>query len=267
MAPVNHFISVILNPLVMGIGLLLAAALLAGRSLRAPSPRIRKWAFGLALASAFWFWLWSIPLTAWCLSRPLEGTYPATPAESAPSADAIVILGGGTTCATNGILPYPDLTQAADRVWHGVRLYRAGKAPRIVATGRDTTLSTLPLLLDFGVPPDAVTCIDGARNTEEESRRVSAILPPGTPILLVTSAAHMRRAELLFGHTGLAVLPAPADHETTVRCSDGFAANWFCPDIGTFVTTCSLFKELYADWAYRHIRGFRPVPAPPPPSP
>ena len=264
MAPINHFISVILNPLAMGIGLLLATAILAGLSLREPARRTLKWTFALSLASVLWFWLWSTPLAAWCLSRPLEGAYPSIPAESAPTAEAIVILGGGTTCATNGILPYPDLTYAADRVWHGVRLYRAGKAPRIVATGRETTISTLPLLLDFGVPPDAITCIDGARNTEEESRRVAALLPPGTPILLVTSAAHMRRAELLFGHAGLTVLPSPTDHETTVRCSDGFAANWFCPDIGAFITNCGLFKELYADWAYRHIRGFRPAPLPAP---
>jgi uncharacterized SAM-binding protein YcdF (DUF218 family) len=214
------------------------------------------------VATTLWFWLWSIPLMAWCLSRPLEGAYPSISAESAPSADAIVILGGGAACATNGILPYPDLTHSADRVWHGVRLYRAGKAPRIIATGRDTTISALPLLLDFGVPPDAITCIDGARNTEEESQRVAALLPPGTPILLVTSAAHMRRSELLFGHAGLTVLPSPTDHETTVRCADGFAANWLCPDIGVFFTTCGLFKELYADWAYRHIRGFRPNPSP-----
>lgn len=260
MAPINHFLSALFNPLTMGIGLVLAAAILARCAFRVPSPRTRKWAYALALASAAWFWLWSSPLLAWCLSRPLEGSYPSIPAESAPTADAIVILGAGATCATNGILPYPDLTSAADRVWHGVRLYRAGKAPRIIATGRDTTISTLPLLLDFDVPPEAITCIDGARNTEEESCRVAELLPPGTPILLVTSASHMRRAELLFGHAGLAIHPAATDHETTVRCADGFALDWFCPDPNVLAINCRSFKELYAGWAYRHLRGFRPSP-------
>lgn len=262
MATFNHFVSALLNPLALGVLLLLATAILAGLALRRPTPRARGWTFGLLLASVLWFWLWGTPLAAWCLSRPLVGPYPAIPAESAPTADAIVILGGGATCATNGVFPYPDLTHSADRVWHGVRLYRAGKAPRIVATGRDTTVSTLPLLLDFGVPPDAITCIDGARNTEEESLRVAALLPPGTPILLVTSAAHMRRAELLFRHAGLGVLPAPTDHEIPIRCADGFAINWLYPDVVVFASNCGLFKEHYAGWAYRHIRGFRPKPAP-----
>ncbi len=261
MATFNHFISALVNPLVMGLGLLLLAALLVGRALRRHSTRGLKWALALLLATAAWYWLWSTPFVAWLLSFPLERAYPAVPVDSSPSAEAIVILGGGATYATNGILPHPDLTHSADRVWHGVRLYRAGKAPRIVATGRETTLSTLPLLLDFGVPPGAVTLVDGARNTEEESIRVASLLPPGTPILLVTSATHMRRAELLFAHAGLRVIPSPTDHETAIRLADGFAPNWFCPDAFVLFSNCGAFKELYAGWAYRHIRGFRPAPS------
>lgn len=258
MATFNHFVSALVSPLVMGLALLLLSAFLFFRTARRSSPRTRRWAFAVLLFATAWLWLWSTPLFAWILSRPLEGAYPPVPAEASPSADAIVILGGGATCATNGILPYPDLTPAADRVWHGVRLYRAGKAPRVVATGKNTTISTLPLLLDFGLPPADIAIVDGARNTEEESRRVAALLPPGTPILLVTSAAHMRRAELLFSHAGLRVIPAPADHETTVRCSDGPAIDWLYPDAATLPVNCALFKEHYATWAYRHIRRFRP---------
>ena len=69
----------------------------------------------------------------------------------------------------------------------------------------------------------------------------------------------MRRAELLFRHAGLRVLPAPTDHETALRCADGPAPNWLCPDPAILPVTSSLFKEHYADWAYRHIRRFRPA--------
>lgn len=261
----NHFISSLANPLVMGIVLASAAAVSAWRGRKPTGGRARAWAVGLAAASAVWFWFWCTPLAAWLLSCSFEGAYPAVPAEAAPGAEAIVILGGGISCDLNGAFPYPDLQPAADRIWHGIRLYRAGKAPRIIATGKDTTLSTRPILLDFGVPPGDFVCIDGTRNTEEESRHVAALLRPGTRILLVTSASHMRRAELLFRHAGLDVLPAATDHETGIRCADGFAANWFWPDPNILGVTCRLFKEHYAGWAYRHIRGFRPAPTPPTP--
>ena len=268
MATFNHIVSVILNPLVMGLALALAAAAGAFRALRRPTARCRRWTFGLAVATVVWFWLWSTPLTAWLLARPFDAAYPPVPAESAPAADAIVVLGGGITCATNGVFPYPDLYPAADRLWHAARLHRAGKAPRVLATGKTPTLDSRPFLLDLGLPPDAVTALDGPRNTEEESRLVASFLPPGSTILLVTSAAHMRRSELLFRHAGLRVIPAPTDHETAIRCADGPAPNWLCPDPAILPVTSGLFKEHYAGWAYRHIRRFRPAdpPVPPPPT-
>lgn len=259
MATFNHIVSVILNPLVLGLFLALAAAASAFRTLHHPTPRCQRWTFGLVLATAAWFWLWSIPLTAWLLARPFDTAYPPVPAESAPTADAIVVLGGGISSATNGVLPYPDLTPSSDRLWHAARLHRAGKAPRVLATGKTPTLDSRPFLLDMGLPPDAVTALDGPRNTEEESRTVASLLPPGATILLVTSASHMRRAELLFRHAGLRVIPAPTDHETALRCADGPAPNWLCPDPTILPVTSALFKEHYAGWAYRHIRRFRPA--------
>lgn len=253
MAVFNHLVSVTVNPLVAGVVLVLLAAVLGWRG----GERGRRWAWRTGLAAAVWLWFWSTPLACWLLGRGFDAAYPAVAAEDAPTADAIVVLGGGVLAGGKAGLMYPDLKPAADRVWHGARLYRAGKAPRIVATGLDVSVSTTPLLRDLGVPEEAATLIDGPRNTEEESRAVAALLPPGSRILLVTSASHMRRALLLFRHAGLDAIPAATDHETTARCGEGFDAGWLCPDSGCFDTACRLFKEHYAYWGYRVLRGCR----------
>lgn len=255
MAVFNHLVSATVNPLVAGLLLVLLAAVLAWRGARG-SDRCRRWAWRAGLTAAVWLWFWSTPLACWLLGRGFDAAYPPVVAEDAPTADAIVVLGGGVSAGAEAGLPYPDLGPSADRVWHGIRLYRAGKAPRIVATGLDPSLSTGPMLRDFGVPEGDATFLDGPRNTEEESRAVAALLPPGSRILLVTSAAHMRRSLLLFRHAGLDALPAATDHETSVRCGEGFYPGWLCPDPGCLDGACRLFKEHYAYWGYRLLRGF-----------
>lgn len=255
MAVFNHLVAVTVTPLMVGLLLVLLAAVLGWRAARG-SGRCRRWAGRTALAAAAWLWFWSTPLACWLLGRGFDAAYPPVAAEDAPAVDAIVVLGGGVSSGEEAGLPYPDLNPAGDRVWHGIRLYRAGKAPRIVATGLDPSLSTGPLLRDAGVPDAAVIFLDGPRNTEEESRAVASLLPPGSRILLVTSAAHMRRALLLFRHAGLDAVPAATDHEISVRCKDGFYPGWLCPDSGCLDTACRLFKEHYAYWGYRLLRGF-----------
>ena len=143
----------------------------------------------------------------------LECEWPVVRAEDAPSADAVVLLGGSMGANTNAY-PYAEMWTGADRVWHAACLYKAGKAPRFIASGNGDRVSTLPLLLDFGVPESAVVFEDESRNTEENARFVERLLTasdksgtqlptandqqPTKKILLVTSAYHMRRAMLMY---------------------------------------------------------------------
>ena len=56
------------------------------------------------------------------------------PKTELPTADAIVVLGGGIRSQA---YPRPDVdfSEAGDRVWYGASLYRAGKAPKIIVSG------------------------------------------------------------------------------------------------------------------------------------
>lgn len=126
------------------------------------------------------------------------------------------------------------MSKAADRVWFSARLWKAGKAPFILASGgadeaiysESEARSMQRLLLDLGVPPSAIALEEQSRDTIENAHHSAAILASmvrprrgdgAGEILLVTSASHMARARHLFEQQGLVVHAAPTDHELRDR--------------------------------------------------
>ena len=166
----NKIVGGCLNPLAIGLVLIVAGGLCLWRSWR-------KTGFGLLIGAVAWLWLWSTPMMYRWIGGSLESEWPVVKAEDAPTANAIVLLGGGMGSNTN-VYPYAEMWNGADRVWHAARLYKAGKAPLIVPTGRGEQESTVPLLRDLGVPESAIVVENKARNTEENARFVEKILEP-----------------------------------------------------------------------------------------
>jgi len=256
MAVFNHIVGALVAPLPIGILMLVAA--LAIRS------RWRRVALSLAVASAVWTWAWSCPFMTAIAARPLERAFPDRPAAESERADAIVLLGGGMGADADECAN-AEMFANADRVWHAARLYRAGKAPLVICTSKDTPTTTAPLLRDLGVPAEAIACIEEPRNTEEEGRFVAAAISGGGAdsgrprILLVTSAWHMRRSLLMFRKAmgdGVEVIPAPCDYEATTNLREGFKLDWLWPSAAALQVNSAAFKEMYAYWAYRILRGF-----------
>ena len=206
--------------------------------------RLAKWIGGVTVV---WLWLWMTPLMTRFVGAPLEreflvdGRVPAV--ESFPEADAIVVLGGSMGSDTN-LSGYAEMWTSADRVWQAARLWKAGKAPRIIATGDGARESTLGLLKDFGVDEKCVEFLD-ARNTEEEAKAVSgqrlavrsqelgvsgqSVKPK---VLLVTSAWHMKRARLMFKMYAkdVEVVCAPADFEMSMAAKKVLGCKAVLPD-------------------------------------
>lgn len=184
-----------------------------------------RWAKWIGGVTVIWLWLWATPVMTRFVGAPLEseflvdGKVPAV--ESFPRADVIVLLGGGIWSDAS-FSPYAEMWTSADRVWQAARLWKAGKAPMVIATGNGAEASTLGLLLDFGVGKDDVTFMD-ARNTEEEAKGIAK--KGYKKILLVTSAWHMKRARLMFEKYApeIEVICAPADFENTFRANQGFS--------------------------------------------
>ena len=226
-----YYLNKIIGFLISPIGIAIAGLVFAVVLSWIKRVRLAKWIGG---AMVVWLWLWMTPFMTRFVGAPLEreflvsGRVPAV--ESFPDADVIVVLGGSMGVETN-LSSYAEMWTSADRVWQAARLWKAGKAPKIIATGDGARESTLGLLKDFGVDEKCVEFLD-ARNTEEESRVVGEVVfnaekqrgrEAESKILLVTSAWHMRRARMMFEKyaKGVEVVCAPADFEMSMSARKG----------------------------------------------
>lgn len=188
--------------------LLLAAAglLLAGRH-----PRAGRWVAGGGVALLL---LISIPAVAVALQR-LVGDAPPLDFERAKSAQAMVILGGGTR---RNAVEYGGDTLGRltlERVRYGARVARLTGLPVLVTGGsvyggeKEATLMREALEHEYGVP---VRWMEAQSRTTHENARYTAQILRGAGIDRVVLVAHsvdMRRATAEFAQHGIATIPAP----------------------------------------------------------
>jgi len=215
--------------------------------------RIAKWLGWLTVA---WLWLWMTPIMTWVVGVPLEREFLADGrvpmVETFPEADAIILLGGGMGADTNRN-SYAEMLAGADRVWHAARLFKAEKAPMIVATGFYPQDTTLPLLKDFGLAAECVSFLD-AKNTEEEAKGIAKM--GYKKILLVTSAWHTKRARLMFEKYApeIEVVCAPADFEQTMMADNLFSSKAILPDVNAFQLNSVALHEWVGIIGYKLFR-------------
>lgn len=225
---INKIVGSLVSP--VGMGLALVAIGVAMMILKKTCAR--RFFFGAAL----WMWAWATPLMSLIVGSSLECEFlvgrKMPRIESLPQADAILLLGGGMGGDTN-ICEYAEMWGSADRVWQAARLYKAGKAPKIYASGGHVEMTTWGLLQDLGVSREAIVFVEEPRNTEEEAKHYEEVIAhhrqpqPATStsakpkVLLVTSAWHMKRAKLMFEKyaPGVEAISAPADWEATYKCA------------------------------------------------
>lgn len=211
----SKIVGLLLKPL--GLGLCLAAA---GGII---GVRYRRVGGALLAAGVIGVWICSMPWVGHALLGALEAPFPPESASEVPPAEAIVVLGGGLTPAFGPRL-HADMNDAADRLWHAARLYRAGVAPRIIASGgalpwRTPDAPSAPamatLMESWGVPADSILRESRSTTTHTNAVYTAQLCRERgiDRIVLVTSAWHMRRALATFRATGLTVVPAPADHQ------------------------------------------------------
>ena len=128
--------------------------------------------------------------------------------ESPLRAEAIVVLGGGT----NGDnLPLP---QGWERLSAAARLFADGFAPVVIFSGGGTSsVSESEIYANaaawLGIPRDAMVFEAKAHSTADHGRAVrglvlpnGTVIAPDTPLLVVTSTFHSRRALLSFSRAG-----------------------------------------------------------------
>jgi uncharacterized SAM-binding protein YcdF (DUF218 family) len=210
-----------------------------------------------------WLLLWSLPMPSFWLRVGLERENPPRAATDYPASAAIIVLGGGIEVPQPGWRDDPDLSGAADRVWFGARLYRAGKAPLVVLSGG--TLDQSPgaqseasamatFIEDLGVPASALLLEDQSRTTSENAINTIALLHERgiNEAFLVTSAMHMPRALGVFRKLGLNVIAAPTDFEAVPPLGP-WLLRWM-PDSQALDGSSRALKE-YAGLLVYQLRG------------
>jgi uncharacterized SAM-binding protein YcdF (DUF218 family) len=186
--------------------------------------RRRHLATGLAVFALAHMYLMSIDPVVGALQRPLETWYPALTVDAAPKSDAVVVLGGYLR-PPSGSHKQAELTEASDRLLVALELFKAGKAPIVLLTGGNPTMlvkgrpeaqAARALLLELGVPAEAIVIEDQSVNTRENAQFSGPILAAhgARKLLLVTSALHMPRAVAIFKRAGIDVVPFPTDYQS-----------------------------------------------------
>ena len=252
----SKILSLLIYPLSLGLFLLIAALFLrltgAGRLANL-----------LTVLVTVWLYVCATEFGASQLLGPLEAAYPAFADEELPRADAIVVLGGGVSGETRYGLG-GDLNQAADRLWRGAALYRAGKAPVLVLSGGAVVAGGLPeaalmaqKLRGFGLPDTAWIEESRSRTTRENAQYSRALLADKGVhhILLVTSASHMRRAAAVFTAQGFVVTAVATDHQQPLRV--GPVPGWL-PTLDRLARSTRAIHEWVGYWVYSWLGYLTP---------
>jgi len=256
----SKLISVFVLPLGLCLALIIAGAVVARWRLKTGT--------GLMLGAVGLLCLFSAPAVSDYLLKSLEHRYSPVAVEDYPSADAIVVLGGAV-----GVTDMPgieaDLKDTSDRVFFAARLYRAGKAPTVMAvTGqvdcedpfKSGAEAMAWLLQEWGVPAEAIVNISGSYVTGTDAALVKAAMEERgmKRVLLVTSASHMRRALATFQTAGIDAVPAATDYEE-IDCrkwtEEKSILMEYLPDAEALARSTRAVKE-YVGYVYYGWRGW-----------
>lgn len=219
---------------------------------------VKKWKSRLFYMFPFLFlWFFSTNFTAGILMEPLEDAYPPIAKNELPEVENLVVLGG----MVNNLTRYPgnaELNGSADRITESILIYKLKKAKKIIYTGGSGSLFfnevkesdlALNFLLSFDVPKEDIILETESRNTRENAIYTTNLLNnKDDPIILVTSAFHMRRSIREFENLGYKVIPYPTDYKTV----SGNIGIWesFTPKSGALETTTVAIKEWIGIFAY-----------------
>jgi uncharacterized SAM-binding protein YcdF (DUF218 family) len=154
------------------------------------------------------------------LLAKLERTVPPVDLQRVEPFDAVFVLGGGSELDPAG---GPMLGTSGDRILEAARLWHAGKARVLVASGaghdavgasRDLAQETRVLWRSLGVPEDAIAVVDGpCLNTRQEIAAYRRLKDQRgwKRTALVSSAWHLPRAMVLASKAGLGAVPVGSD--------------------------------------------------------
>ena len=203
----HKLLPLLLSPIVVVLALVLVGAWRRSRA--------------VLLVAALLLWTLSTPVIANALFRMVEGDRVRLTASEMPEAAAVVVLSGMLQHVQGSKGLVPEWGEAADRLFGGIELMQANKAPRLVLTRgllpwqgaiRAEGEILREIAIAAGVPAERIVLTPPAMNTADEAVGLRSLLASDAgPVILVTSAFHMTRARALFEQQGLSVIEYPVD--------------------------------------------------------
>lgn len=199
--------------MVMPLSVGLALTWIGLLKLRAARPSKAGWLFAAAGLTLLTFTGFSAFANR--IAGALEQGY--QPLKSFPEAAWVVVLGGGHVDA-RGVPPSQKLGGSSlARLVEGIRILHEIPGSRLLLSGgavfEETsvaeTMAQTALML--GVPGERILLEAKARDTAEQAEAIKKLVQ-NEPLVLVTSALHMRRSILLFEQRGMSPIPAPCDY-------------------------------------------------------
>lgn len=184
-------------------------------------PHRRIWRFTIVIAVLFVLWLSAN------IALAMHSHYIGT-IDNAQPADTIIVLGAGFG---RGGRPSPAMIRRTDRA---ANLYHEGLSQNVICTGgltegqrRTEAQACRELLLDDGVPLDAIYMEESSKSTEENAIYSQEIMQAQgwQTALVVSDAYHVLRASWLFDKIGIDAVfsPVPADE---IPRSNYIQNNW-----------------------------------------
>ena len=194
--------------------------------------------------------IFSIPVVSNKLIAYLESDYELNKPSKVKSADAVVVLSGMIkTIQTKNGLDY-EWGEAVDRIFAGIDLFKLNKAPTLILTGGKLPWSIgVPegeylrdVAIKLGVPEKDILITENVENTDQEAKATMKLLSLDSPkVILVTSAFHMPRAQLVFEAAGISVIPFPVDF---IIGAGKLTFMSFIPSASSFAATSFFVREI-----------------------
>ena len=159
--------------------------------------------------------------------KPLEVWYPPLlDAGRLKDVNWVVVLGGGHVSSPGFPANAQMENQSLARLVEGIRIHRMLPGSKLLLSGgavfdpspEAETMGSVAHML--GVNSNDTVLEKQAEDTEQQAMRIAEMLGPAS-IVLVTSAAHMPRAMLVFRLAGLRPIPAPVDFSDWIRSQNG----------------------------------------------
>jgi uncharacterized SAM-binding protein YcdF (DUF218 family) len=191
------------------------------------------------------------------LLKPLEGSYmPLVNPGNLEDVRWIVILGGGHTSDRRLSVTSRLSDLSLFRLIEGIRLHRElPKTKLILSGGRvfdpvSEARGMAEVAFALGVEKENLVLEEASKDTSEQARFMLGMIKQER-FILVTSAAHMPRAMVLFRKLGLHPIPAPTDYQ--VKEGRGMPPKRFYPTADGLMKSQRAFYE-YSALAWTRIK-------------